>query len=205
MHAKSLTALCIAFAAMLSTTAAAATSGMYRWVDEHGSVNYSNQPPPENARAVTLIDDATSTITSSEKRTREILEVERQSNPPRDASSSGVAALEVTPSAGTESQLSRGGIPPLQPEAVRDPCLRSADPKCYERNRAAYVPYRGYTPERAAVTGVGASSSAAAGGTLSGGTPPAPTKLTPPKPSAYALPPGSDTGAPLPPLRKPKR
>ena len=206
MRARTLTPLCIAFAAILSTTASAGTSAMYRWVDDHGSVSYSNEPPPKSAREVTLIDDATNSISSTEKRTREILEIERQANPPRDASAGAVATIDTTPSQGatSDSASARSGVTPLQPEAVRDPCLRSADPKCHERNRAAYVPYRGYTPSAASVVAVGASSSAGAGGTLSGGAP-APAKLVPPPASAYALPPGSDTGAPLPPLRKPKR
>lgn len=206
MNARTLISLSVAFAAMLSTAPAAATSGMYRWVDAQGSVHYSNQPPPENARELTLIDDATNTISSSEKRTREILQLERQGNPPRDSSANGVATIEIAPSQGAtiDSGAARSGVWAPQPEAVRDPCLRSSDPKCYERNRAAYVPYRGYTPGGASAVAVGASSSAGAGGTLAGGAP-APVKLTPPPASAYALPPGSDTGAPLPPLRKPKQ
>jgi hypothetical protein len=185
---------------------------MYRWVDDAGAVNYSNTPPPEHARDVTLIDDATNTISSTEKRTREILEIERQSNPlaTRDpASGATVEPPAVSVNGDSPTPAARAGVSPLQPEAVRDPCLRSSDPKCYERNRAAYVPYLGYSPSAAgqlSITGVGATSGATGVGTLAGGAPPPAPKLTAPKASAYALPPGSDKGAaPLPPLSNSRR
>jgi hypothetical protein len=92
------------------------------------------------------------------------------------------------------------------PEAVQDPCLRSSDPKCYEKQKNAYVPYRGYSPSTAQdiatdsaapVTPVGATSGAPAGGAVQGGSK---AKLTPPKASDYALPPGSEASS-----RKPAR
>ena len=213
MRAHTLTPVCFALVALLSAPAYAAPSAMYRWLDEAGSVNYSNTPPPESARDVTLIDDATNVISSTEKRTREILEIERHANPAaarNPASSAAVEAPSVVIGGESAAPASRAGISPLQPEAVRDPCLRSSDPKCYERNRAAYVPYRGYSPSAAAgqtsLVGIGATSSAGAGGMVAGGAPPAPPKLTPPKASDYALPPGSDRGAtPLPPLPASRR
>lgn len=203
MRPTTFTPICIAFAAMLSGAATAAPSTMYRWVDEHGSVSYSNHPPPDTARDVTVIDDATNTISSSEKRTREIIEIERQSNAPREPEPSSAVAIDPA-SAASSDTVARSAVAPTQPEAVRDPCLRSSDPKCYERNRAAYVPYLGYTTSGASLVAVGSTSSAGAGGTLGGGAP-GHVKLTAPSPSAYALPPGSDTGAPLPPLRRTKR
>ena len=212
MRAHTLTPICFAFAAMLSAAAPAAASGMYRWVDDAGSVHYSNTAPPEHARDVTLIDDATNTISSTERRTREILEIERNAAPfaARNPASAATAESPAV-SIGSESPAppSRASIAPLQAEAVRDPCLRSSDPKCHERHRAAYVPYLGYSPSAAAqptLTGFGATSGGGAGGTLAGSAPLAPPKLTPPKASDYALPPGSDKGAvPLPPLRTNRR
>lgn len=59
--------------------------------------------------------------------------------------------------------------PTLQPEAVQDPCLRSADPHCYQRNRDKYHPYLGYAPSATRAPGapvVGASVSPAAGGSV---------------------------------------
>jgi len=59
----------------------------------------------------------------------------------------------------------------VQAEAVRDPCLRSADPKCHERNKDRYHPYLGYAPgtmRPAAAPAVGASSGSGAGGAVGG-------------------------------------
>jgi hypothetical protein len=188
--------------------APAAHSQIYRWVDAEGSATYSNKPPtePASVREMTVIPDIPGTIsTPPEKRTPEVARPSgaaamQHSQPPRAgtpdvldtfnrAATSADAPAAPSPSA---SPSPRVVVPPGAPEAVRDPCLRSADPKCYERNRAAYVPYRGYSPSAAATVGVGATS-AAAGGTLAGGSPPpGPGKITPPKASTYALPPGSE-------------
>ena len=59
----------------------------------------------------------------------------------------------------------------VQAEAVRDPCLRSADPKCHERNKDRYHPYLGYSPSTTQPMlppAVGASSAAGAGGAVGG-------------------------------------
>jgi hypothetical protein len=203
MRPNTLKPLRVVIAAMLLTAAPAALSAMYRWVDEQGTVTYSNEPPPASARDVTLVDDITNSISSHEKRTRELLlEAERDKSGTSTANPAAGAVASQPATASGDLPAPRAAISPGQPEAVRDPCLRSADPKCYERNRASYVPYRGYSPSAAgasATAAVGATSSAAAGGTVAGGAPPAPAKLTAPKASVYALPPGSDTGAaPLP-------
>lgn len=87
----------------------------------------------------------------------------------------------------------RARVNPNLPEAVQDPCLRSSDPKCYEKNKNAYVPFRGYSPsaaearESGVIAPVGATNAAGAGGSASGGSTP-----KAPKASDYALPPGSD-------------
>jgi hypothetical protein len=58
----------------------------------------------------------------------------------------------------------------VQAEAVRDPCLTSSDPKCYERNKDRYHPYLGYspTPVQPATPAIGTSSPAGAGGSVGG-------------------------------------
>jgi hypothetical protein len=55
-------------------------------------------------------------------------------------------------------------------EAVRDPCLRSSDPRCYERNKASYHPYFGYAPSvlQGGPAPTGATAVAPAGGVVSG-------------------------------------
>lgn len=75
--------------------------------------------------------------------------------------------------------------PRVYSEAVRDPCLRSADPRCYERNRDRYHPYLGYAPGATqSATGApiveaatGATSGRAAENTVSGPSPPAAAAL----------------------------
>jgi hypothetical protein len=200
--------------ASLFAVAPAAHSQIYRWTDAEGSTTYSNKPPSDAAAAndLAVLPDIPGTMTAPpEKRTPEAARpagaAAAQQSPParaaapdvldafnRAASSADAPAAAPAPSATPSARIS---LPANAPEAVRDPCLRSSDPKCYERNRAAYVPYLGYAPSAAGTVGVGATS-AAAGGTLAGGSPaPAPGKITPPRASVYALPPGSE---PVPPV-----
>jgi hypothetical protein len=218
-HAHPIGTLASAFvialgSAGLFAAAPAAHSQIYRWTDAEGSATYSNKPPtnPAAATDLTVIPDIPGTMSSPpERRTPDLARpaapsTAQHSPPPRAAVPDVLDAFNraaqsadapAAASATSPSPSPRVSIPANAPEAVRDPCLRSSDPKCYERNRAAYVPYRGYAPSVAGATGVGATS-AAAGGTLAGGSPaPGPGKITPPKASTYALPPGSE---PMPPV-----
>jgi hypothetical protein len=190
---------------------------MYRWTDANGTVMFSDTPPAGGAVAkdLTVVLDAPGTVSSPPKRSA----AESQRPPNVTVNHAGPAPAAETARGATGEVAdafnraipapepaapppARASVSPNAPEAVRDPCLRSADPKCYERNRNAYVPYRGYSPSAAREVAVGASSGAAAGGTLAGGSPPpGPGKITPPKASVYALPPGSE---PMP-LTTPKR
>jgi hypothetical protein len=211
----------IAIGGATFAAAPAAHSQIYRWVDAEGSATYSNKPPtePASAREVTVIPDIPGTIsTPPEKRAPEAARPSgaaavQHAPAPRagtpdvlDAFNRAATSADAPPASSQSASPSPSTSPhivvaPGAPEAVRDPCLRSADPKCHERNRAAYVPYRGYSPSAAGAVGVGATS-ASAGGTLAGGSPPpAPGKITPPKASTYALPPGSE---PLPAARAPR-
>jgi hypothetical protein len=215
-HAHPIVKLASAFvialgSAGLFAAAPAAHSQIYRWTDAEGSATYSNKPPSDAAAVhdVAVIPDIPGTMTAPpEKRTPEAARPAAAAQSPptraavpdvvdafnRAATSADAPAAAPAPSATPSARIS---VPANAPEAVRDPCLRSSDPKCYERNRAAYVPYRGYAPSVAGAMGVGATS-AAAGGTLAGGSPtPGPGKITPPKASTYALPPGSE---PMPPV-----
>ena len=177
---------------------------MYRWVDQHGAITYSDQPPPQSAvvRDLTVIDGPRA-ITPHEKRTLDLIEAERRTgdaaNYPADVPwRSGLGGVdpardlqregEVPRSAGSgEPGLApRGTMRPLQSEAAQDPCLRSSDPKCYERNRNAYVPYLGYAPSVARprsepLPGVGATLPTAGGGSVGGSVGPAPVKTGGPR------------------------
>ena len=193
MRAHTLSPLRVAFAAMLVAAVPAAHSQMYRWIDAQGSVMYSNQLPSDTraVKDLTVMLDAPGTVSSPDTRNRATTAI-APSGPRRAAGESlefaNRGAMSETPAAPPP----RISIAPTAPEAVRDPCLRSSDPKCYERNRDAYVPHRGYSPSAARASkemGVGATSSAGAGGTLGGGSP---GKIVPPSASVYALPPGSE-------------
>jgi hypothetical protein len=196
--------------AVLLATAPVANSQMYRWTDANGTVMFSDKPPPaaDVAKDLTVVLDAPGTISSPEKRGAATAEPQRSPRvtvnhaapPPAEAPRGATADVLETfnraapaPASEPAAPPPRASVSPNAPEAVRDPCLRSADPKCYERNRNAYVPYLGYSPSAARDAAVGATSNAGAGGTLAGGSPaPGPGKITPPKSSVYALPPGSE-------------
>jgi hypothetical protein len=166
------TTLQVALVAALAA-APAAHSQMYRWIDAHGSVTFSNQLPSDT-RAV---KDLTVVLENADKRANDLARIDVQPG----------GAAGAAPQAEPPQSSPRIAVSPTAPEAVRDPCLRSSDPKCIERNKAAYVPGRGYSP-----AAVGATSSTGAGGTLAGGSPTPPARVEPPKASAYALPPGNE-------------
>ena len=154
-----------AVAALLIIAAPAAYAVMYRWVDVNGAITYSDQPPsdPARVRQLTVIDTP-APMTQHERRTLELIEAERVSNGgpgiPADALTGGTYPREGDSAARDALGYDADGMPrapgdtarasrPGKPEAARDPCLRSADPKCYEKNRNAYVPYLGYAPSAA--------------------------------------------------------
>ncbi|HEX2826765.1 MAG TPA: DUF4124 domain-containing protein [Burkholderiales bacterium] len=172
-----------ALAAALVASAPAGHAQMYRWLDANGSVTFSNQLP-SNMNTVTdltvVLENLDGTVPNDK----------RSAAPPRAADDTRrptvadvVDSFDRGPANATPP---RATVAPGLTEATRDPCLISADPKCIEKNKAAYVPGRGYSPGSVAV---GSTSSASAGGAVGGGGPP---KLTAPKASAYALPPGSE-------------
>lgn len=187
-----------------------AHSVMYRWVDQYGAITYSDKPPPQSAvvRELTVIDGPRA-ITPHEKRTMDLIEAERRTGDPASYPAdvpwrSGIGGIDAARDPQRESETPRsagGGEPglaprgtmrPLQSEAVQDPCLRSSDPKCYERNRNAYVPYLGYAPSAARprsepLYGVGATLPAAGGGSVGGAVTPAPVKAGVPRVSPLPL------------------
>ena len=78
MRARTLKSFRTAVAAVLIVAAPAAQSVMYRWIEQDGSIMYSDQPPSNSAavRQLTVIDGPVP-MSSHEKRTLEILEAER--------------------------------------------------------------------------------------------------------------------------------
>lgn len=188
-----------ATAAALFTATPAAYSQMYRWIDDRGSVTYSDEIPADRTgvRQLTVIHDGSRKATPSERRTREILEAEGLLAPdvqqnvvgsplPAPEAADAQDALATQPAMNIPRNIGSG-----RAEAVRDPCLLSADPRCHERHRSAYIPGRGYSPSgaREAETLGSGATGGAAGATLAGGAPPR-ARLEAPKASKYALPPG---------------
>jgi len=191
MRARTRNRIQTAIALALVTAAPAAQSAMYRWVDQNGAITYSDQPPTNQStvRQLTVIDRPPR-MTEHEKRTLEIVGAERE----KPGSDSTTLTREPGPSAGATGGFespreltgreartpprtpdgeplatSRFSNRPIQAEAVQDPCLRSADPRCHEKNRAAYVPYLGYSPSAARARsdlGSGATSGASGAGAV---------------------------------------
>jgi hypothetical protein len=73
-----------------------------------------------------------------------------------------------TATATRENEDTERSVPRGAREAARDPCLRSSDPKCYERHKDHYHPYLGYVPGTPVSTlaPVGATSVSSAGGAV---------------------------------------
>jgi hypothetical protein len=191
MRARTRNRIRTAIAVALVTAAPTAQSAMYRWVDQNGAITYSDQPPTNQStvRQLTVIDRPPR-MTEHEKRTLEIVGAERE----KPGSDSTTLTREPGPSAGATggfespreltgreahnpprspdgepSAASRFSNRPIQAEAVRDPCLRSADPRCHEKNRADYVPYLGYSPSAARARsdlGSGATSGVSGAGAV---------------------------------------
>jgi hypothetical protein len=189
-----------AFVAAALFVAGAAQATLYKWVDQNGDVTYSNVPPPPGAqvRELETIDENRAP-TATELRTRQILEEvarERRGTAFRPGTAAkGSTSASATgvpygddPSAIKYEWVPQGSpalsgpslqdyatarYPPATPITVRDPCLLSADPRCYELNAANYDPYLGYAPARMQVppTGFGANRSVASGAFAAAGAP----------------------------------
>jgi hypothetical protein len=148
--------------AMLAA-APAAHGQMYTWTDEHGTKTFSNKLPADldSVRNFGVVEGSAS-LSAAERRTLEILREE--SNRTGPAPSAGHArSFEIGnsyPSASPRRVTRWRG----HTETVRDPCLISSDPTCYERNKENYDPRLGYAPSvLRAETGEGATSTSAGG------------------------------------------
>lgn len=165
------------------------------------------KPEPITPSALAREVEAARGAPASESQPSRTITIVREPEPPArpavaaDKPTTPKAASQETeaserPKAASETPpRRRARVNPNLPEAVQDPCLRSSDPKCYDKNKNAYVPFRGYSPtaaearESGVTAPVGATPAAAAGGSVSGGTT---GQIKAPKASDYALPPGSE-------------
>jgi hypothetical protein len=180
-----------AIAAWVCWTMPVQSAEVYRWIDERGVVNYSNEPPPKNAKArdVRVVEDRLSVYTP-----------EKQPERPAARADKPIAG----PVGGARDTPERSVQPPPPPAPLAyDPCANAADPgNCY-----ATVPYPGtpvivaprrpprlVQPELPPGTIAGQSSGSA--GIIpgqSGTTPPAPVpRSRKDEPSASFTPQGRD-------------
>jgi hypothetical protein len=162
-----------AFGAALLSLAVPAEATLYKWLDQKGNVTYSNIPPGEGVevRELETIDENRAP-TAVELRTRQILEEsarERRATggmdpfhvPGTARALRGAGAAEIDagvkyewvpqgspPAAAPLLDSATLRYPPATPVTVRDPCLLSPDPRCYQSNAANYDPYLGYAPAR---------------------------------------------------------
>jgi len=95
---------------------------LYKWVDENGITNYSNESPPRGAKATPLNTDDRISVYSPDPAVLEAIEAQRNR---RTAPPPVVAAPPVPPP---------GSAPPPPPARTQalpqDPCLSGNDPRC---------------------------------------------------------------------------
>ena len=137
---------------------------VYRWIDERGIVNYSNEPPPKDATAkdVRTVEDRLSVYTPEKKPER----------PP--ASAEKPAPVSSAPAARNAATPERRAPPPPPPVPLAyDPCLNVGnESSCYGAVQYPVPVYPGRRPPRLVQPeippGTIAGQSTSAGGTIPG-------------------------------------
>lgn len=109
------------FAATLSLLATTAFAQVYKWVDENGVTNYSNEAPAKPGRNVTVVEDRISVYTPEQS----VLDAaqkarERSAAPPPAPMQPGVTV--IAPSSAS---------PPPVVVVGSDACRNTTDPNCY--------------------------------------------------------------------------
>ena len=202
MEARNVKPVVAAVAAMFLCAAPAAYAAMFKWTDAAGTVTYSDQPPPDRAqvRHVAQLDSGAGGSESNAGALVRVADDPSLSRPdtwlkgatppppaeriPKVEPAPPATKVEADPFsrevdlANREADSARAPLRGAR-EAARDPCLRSSDPKCYERNKGRYHPYLGYAPE--AGPAVGTTTAAVAGGTVGGHVTTAPASASPRK------------------------
>jgi hypothetical protein len=156
----------------------------YRWIDEHGVVNFSQElPAPESGIQELSVVEGTATVSPFEQRALELINEERRALAQQRAAAASEAAGQPMTQSGVPgampSSLPSSGAAAMRARATaaRDPCLLSPDPRCFEKNARNYDPYHGYTPAHSAASSTtvgapgaptGASGIGNAGGQVAG-------------------------------------
>ncbi len=196
MEARNVKHMIAVLGALLLSAPPAGYAAMFKWTDADGTVTYSDQPPADRAkvRHVAQLDIPTGGAESNAAAAPRPLQEPSLSRPdtwlkganPPPPPAERVPRIEPVPSARGEPEIpsrdtdlanrepDNASPAPVRGarEATRDPCLRSSDPKCYERNKGRYHPYLGYAPDGAPA--IGATGATIAGGTV-GAQVPAPS------------------------------
>ena len=107
--------------AALLLAAMPAGAQLYKWVDENGVTNYSNEPPPKSRtrKPPTIVEDTISVYTP-EKAVTDELERRSQQRPLVQPAPPPVASVPPPPPAARTPQ------PPI----AYDPCMTANDPNC---------------------------------------------------------------------------
>jgi hypothetical protein len=189
--ARKVKASLVALAASFMCAAPAVHGAVYTWTDERGTRTYSNDLPdePDKVRGFTVVEGIRPAPPASAReaplveRAKDSATSMRETTPPRSASTRGPVKFgesfrpeprgDNSAAAQEEAQTrelarihARG-----RTETVRDPCLISSDPRCYERHKDRYHPYFGYAPSVTQPTpssAAGATSATSAGGAVAG-------------------------------------
>ena len=106
--------LLIALVAILAT--APASAQVYKWKDERGVTNYSNQPPADATKKVAIVEDRISVYTPDKALTQAIAAARQGSN---HALSERVASLERQLE---DERRARQYVSPAAAPAAYDPC-----------------------------------------------------------------------------------
>lgn len=109
------------FAATLSLLATSAFAQVYKWVDEKGVTNYSNEAPAKQGRNVTVVEDRISVYTPEQS----VLDAAQKA---RERSAAPPPAPAPIPSGVTVLAPSPASAPPA---ALVDACRNTSDPNCY--------------------------------------------------------------------------
>jgi Domain of unknown function (DUF4124) len=170
--------VCAAVAALVLGAAPAVQAVMYKWIDENGTVTYSNHLPPDwsGIKEITLIEEP-APPPPADMRKPEVTVVHPEPAAPRRE-----AETIPQPIVGAEREAPRRVTPrSTSTLAVQDPCLTSSDRTCHQKNSGDYHPYLGYSPGAGTPPATGATRAAGAGGVVAGagGAPPAGAYIPP--------------------------
>ena len=164
----------VALLALFALAAPLAHADIYRWVEEDGNVTFSDTPPMDKTKVYELSKIPTPprapATPQAAARQGEKLDPLFANTPAPSRDGASQPQIAVTPGEPFRAEAPRVSYRGIV-GAAQDPCLRSANPRCYERNKESYHPRYGYMgggATAAAPTAVGATGGSSGGGTVGG-------------------------------------